>query len=120
MIWMTSRSRSSLVASVFHHHGLYCGDTYMKQITGYITYENQAIKKIQRDHYRNIPAGELLVPKETFRAAIRNEMEGKDPWMMKTGIEFYKTYEFLRPHNIFVIRDPAGVADSLVAKRPNL
>jgi hypothetical protein len=99
---------------------LYCGDKLVQEITGYTTYENQEIKKIQRHHYRTVPAGELLVPTEPFRAAIRQEMEGKDPWMMKTGIEFYKAYEFLKPYNIFVIRDPAGVADSLVAKRPNL
>jgi len=47
-LWMTSRSRSSLVSKIFANHGVWWGDT-LKKSRGYDTYENQVIQKIQKD-----------------------------------------------------------------------
>ena len=47
-LWMTSRSRSSLVSKIFANHGVWWGNTYAKT-KGYEMYENQVIKQIQKN-----------------------------------------------------------------------
>lgn len=45
LLWMCSRSRSSLVAKIFHEHGIWSEHNHQSTVGGYTTYENRALKQ---------------------------------------------------------------------------
>lgn len=127
-LWMTSRSRSSLVSKIFANHGVWWGNT-PKTSRGYQTYENQIIKQIQKDIIKPkkgvLPFCEELQlteeSKKSFHAALKkhylsNCPLGTNRWSMKTGVEYFNAWKDLNPYNIFIKRDPKGVANSIVEK----
>ena len=125
---MTSRSRSSLVSKIFASHGVWWGNT-PKTSRGYQTYENQIIKQIQKDIIKPkkgvLPFCEELELTEevikSFHASLKkhyllNCPLGTNRWSMKTGVEYFNAWKDLNPYNIFIKRDPKGVANSIVEK----
>ena len=119
MLWMTSRSRSSMVSAIFAAHGIFWGDT-QKQSAGYDTYENQTLKAIQIKYW-GIPVMEPVSEdkKDNFIQDILKVVPKNEPWSMKTGIEFYPAYRDFNPYNIFITRKAEDVAKSLCQKRVN-
>lgn len=125
---MTSRSRSSLVSKIFANHGVWWGNTF-KMSKGYETYENQVIKKIQKDIIKPkngiLPyLEELAFTEETqqrFHQSLKQHVEKTMPkncekWSMKTGVEYFNAWKDLNPYNIFIKRDTRGVANSIAEK----
>lgn len=127
-LWMTSRSRSSLVSKIFANHGVWWGNTYAKT-KGYEMYENQIIKQIQKKFIKPskgvLPhCEELQLTEEVtkpFHEALKEHHSkdcprGIERWSMKTGVEYFNAWKDLNPYNIFILRDPVGVANSIVQK----
>ena len=127
-LWMTSRSRSSLVSKIFANHGVWWGNTYAKT-KGYEMYENQVIKQIQKNIIKPsngvLPHCEELqlteeVTKDFHEALKAHHLKdcpkGLERWSMKTGVEYFNAWENLNPYNIFIRRAPDGVANSIVEK----
>lgn len=122
ILWMTSRSRSSMVSQIFARHGVFWGDT-QKQSAGYDTYENQNIKALQKKVFGGLRTLEPMikadVPKiKEFLRELSKYVPAKDTWLMKTGCEFFGAFLPLNPYNVFIYRDPIDVAKSLCTKRP--
>ena len=122
MLWMTSRSRSSMVSQIFARHGVFWGGT-QKQSAGYDTYENQNIKALQKSTFNGLrtldpirlPDEDHLVRK--FIRDIQKYIPAQGRWSMKTGVEFFNAFLPLKPYNVFILRDPIDVAKSLCKKR---
>jgi len=128
-LWMTSRSRSSLVSKIFANHGVWWGDT-LKKSRGYDTYENQVIKKIQKDIIKpksgTLPyLEELDLTEETqqrFHQSLKQHIEDTmvkncEKWSMKTGVEYFNAWRGLNPYNIFIKRETSSIAKSISEKR---
>jgi len=121
MLWITSRSRSSMVSRIFAEHGIFWGNT-QRQSAGYDTYENQTIKSLQHkfkpkwwvDHRSPIRAPESVFLE--FQRALEKVIPENVIWSMKTGVEYFPAYESLEPYNIFIKRKPEDVAKSLIEK----
>lgn len=121
MLWITSRSRSSMVSKIFAEHGVWWGDTLV-QCSGYNTYENQNIKKLQ-NKYKPQWGRPFMKPIEAepkvfknFQKELAKLVPTDKTWMMKTGVEYFPAYESLEPFNIFIFRPVDDVARSLVNK----
>tara|TARA_R110002110_G_scaffold12079_1_gene57408 strand:- start:913 stop:1542 length:630 start_codon:yes stop_codon:yes gene_type:complete len=130
-LWMTSRSRSSLVSKIFANHGVWWGNTYA-MTKGYQMYENQNIKRIQKEIIKpkkgilpfceELELTEEVVNKfhESLERYISQQMQSIDSargkWSMKTGVEYFNAWKDLNPYNVFIKRDPDGVAKSIVEK----
>lgn len=128
MLWITSRSRSSLVSSMFINHGVWWGNTRVKQewadpngeLTSYISYENQDIKKLlfeyKTSHWKKVHLTPVFaVPK--FLEKLANIVPANETWIMKTGVEYFNAFQGLDPYNIYITRKPEDVARSLCEKR---
>lgn len=121
MLWITSRSRSSMVSKIFVEHGVWWGNTLV-QCSGYDTYENQKIKALQnkykpqwgRPYMKPIQTSPEIFKK--FQRELFKIVPPDRTWMMKTGIEYFNAYESLEPFNIFIYRPAEDVARSLVKK----
>lgn len=109
IILMTSRTGSSMVAGIFAHHGLWCGEEYY---TGsglgkdYLSYETVAVKEWLRPRYGL--QGATLVSDELadeFRAFIGNLVPKGPRWMVKCGVMFWPIFAQFEPHLIFVKRN---------------
>lgn len=124
LLWMTSRSRSSLVSAIFAAHGIFWGDRQV-QSAGYDTYENHDIKDLQKE-FKPLWGRAYIQPinaeKEVFEQ-FHSELECLVPsdkiWSMKTGVEYYPAYRGLNPFNVFITRKAEDVANSLCKKLPN-
>lgn len=119
LLWMTSRSRSSLVAKVFKEHGLWLGDGPISSGGSYLSYENNYLKSLQKKYNNNT----LPVMKETT-SSIQFEREvvshvGTKNCCFKTGIEHFNMWKSLTPYNIFIKRPVEEVVSSLKQKRPD-
>lgn len=130
-LWMTSRSRSSLVSKIFANHGVWWGNTYATT-KGYQMYENQSIKRIQKEIIKpkkgilpfceELELTEEVVNKfhESLERYISQQMQSirsaRGKWSMKTGVEYFNAWKDLNPYNVFIKRDPDGVANSIVQK----
>ena len=121
MLWMTSRSRSSMVSAIFIAHGVWWGDTH-KKISGYETNENQNIKvllqKYKAKHWKKIHLTPVS-PKwnKQFNKDLEKIVPANKQWMSKTGVEYFPAFVDLNPYNIFIYRRPEDVAKSLNDKR---
>lgn len=128
-LWMTSRSRSSLVSKIFANHGVWWGDT-PKMSRGYSTYENQVIKRIQKDTIKpkegRLPYCEKLELNQevldTFHEKLKTHLYETMPisfskWSMKTGVEYFNAWKDLNPYNIFIKRNPNSIAKSIQDKK---
>lgn len=130
-LWMTSRSRSSLVSKIFANHGVWWGNTYA-MTKGYQMYENQNIKRIQKEIIKpkkgilpfceELELTEEVVNKfhESLERYISQQMQSittaRGKWSMKTGVEYFNAWKDLNPYNVFIKRDPDEVAKSIVEK----
>ena len=130
-LWMTSRSRSSLVSKIFANHGVWWGNTYATT-KGYQMYENQNIKRIQKEIIKpkkgilpfceELELTEEVVNKfhESLERYISQQMQSittaRGKWSMKTGVEYFNAWKDLNPYNVFIKRDPDEVAKSIVEK----
>jgi len=125
MLWMTSRSRSSLVSRIFAEHGVWWGEHQTRDPAGYDWYENLNIKKLHnkykpqwgRPYMR--PVGAPMEVFKQFQSEVLKEVSGHDIWSMKTGVEYFPAYKALNPYNIFIYRPPEDVTNSLCKKQPN-
>lgn len=116
-LWMTSRSRSSMIAGVFAAHGVYWGDQ-QQQSAGYDTYEYQAVKKLLKRYY-GLPFKTMVNIDQNFESELRALVPNNKTWMYKGGIEYYNAFRIWCPFNVFILRDPAAVAKSICQKRQN-
>lgn len=122
LLWMTSRSRSSMVSAIFIEHGVWWGNT-PATISGYEMNENQNIKKILkkykskwgRPYMRAIAADDDVF--QNFQDDLARVVPSDKTWMMKTGVEYFPAYESLNPYNVFITRNPEDTARSLSDKR---
>ena len=120
LLWMTSRSRSSMVSSIFAQHGIFWGDT-QKQSAGYDTYENQNIKSLQKKIFKSLRGLDPINdndPVNEFLKELNKFVPQTRTWSMKTGVEFFNAFLPLNPYNIFITRKPEDIAQSLCNKRP--
>lgn len=131
MLWITSRSRSSMISSMFIKHGVWWGDTIARQewvqedgsMANYISYENQNIKQILKKYKTCYWFNVHLTPvspkwNRLFETDLAEILPTDKTWMMKTGVEYFNAFKDLNPYNIFIKRNPADVAQSLCNKRP--
>ena len=129
MLWITSRSRSSMVSNIFINHGVWWGDTiatqdYMEnnKRKSYVSYENQNIKalllKYKTKHWKKVHLTPVF-PVDGFTQDLSKILPSDKTWMMKTGVEYFNAFKELNPYNIFIKRTPEGVAKSLSSKRAN-
>lgn len=130
MLWITSRSRSSLVSAIFIKHGVWWGNTIATQdwVEGgkpqsYVSYENQNIKALLKlyktRHWKKVHLTPVF-PVQGFVDDLYEIVPRDQQWMMKTGVEYFNAFKELNPHNIFVKRSPEGVATSLSTKRSDV
>lgn len=124
MLWITSRSRSSLVSSIFIKHNVWWGNT-PKQISGYTSWENQNIKALQNRFKAKYWKKIHLTPVSSqWNAEFINQLKKIVPenqtWMMKTGVEYFNAFKDLIPYNIFIRRPADQVAKSLTSKRADV
>lgn len=124
MLWITSRSRSSMVSSVFINHGVWWGNT-RAQISGYEMYENQNIKALLKRYKTQYWKKVHLTPVSTqwnnqFSKDLKKIVPNDRQWMMKTGVEYYPAFRNLAPYDIFIYRSPEDVAKSLSNKRSDV
>ena len=127
LLWITSRSRSSMVSNIFIHHGVWWGDTVATQNwteggnrKSYISYENQNVKKIlmkyKTKHWKKVHLTPVF-PVDGFTRDLAKILPSDKTWIMKTGVEYFNAFKELNPYNIFIKRTPEGVAKSLSTKR---
>ena len=127
MLWITSRSRSSMVSNIFIKHGVWWGSTiatqdYMEnnKRKSYVSYENQNIKKLllkyKTKHWKKVHLTPVF-PVDGFTRDLAKILPSDETWMMKTGVEYFNAFKELNPYNIFIKRSPEGVATSLSSKR---
>ncbi len=121
MLWITSRSRSSLVSSIFIQHGVWWGDTPV-QINGYTSWENQHIKGLLKEFKTKYWKKVHLTPvspkwNDEFEQKLSKLVPSDQTWMMKTGVEYFNAFKDLDPYNIFIRRPAEDVARSLANKR---
>ena len=120
MLWMTSRSRSSMVSKIFAKHGVFWGDT-QSQSAGYDTYENQTVKAMQKAIFgglrREDPINEND-PVDFFLTQLEKVTPKDKIWSVKTGVEFLNAFQPLNPYHIYITRTPEDVANSVVKKVP--
>ena len=130
MLWITSRSRSSMVSNIFIHHGVWWGDTIATQDyiekgkpKSYVSYENQNIKallfKFKQRHWKKVHLTPVF-PVAGFTQALSKIVPTDKTWMMKTGVEYFNAFKELNPYNIYIKRSPEGVANSLSSKRADV
>lgn len=117
MLWMTSRSRSSMISGIFAAHGVHWG-TDQRQSAGYDTYENQAIKALLKRRF-GLPFCEMPAPQIEFLQDLFAIVPNNETWLMKTGIEYFDVFQPLAPFNLFLLRKPEDVAKSICQKRAN-
>lgn len=119
------RTRSSLVAKIFHNHGVWFGDVPTKvNQWGYLHFENDAIKNVCREIGRNFyrkggSIGDPVLVGKLDRQKVANKIEDlspKDPWGFKVGSEYYHLFEQFNPKIILVKREESGAVDSNAQK----
>ncbi len=127
LLWITSRSRSSMVSNIFIHHGVWWGNTVATQNwteggnrKSYISYENQNVKKVlmkyKTKHWKKVHLTPVF-PVDGFARDLTKILPSDKTWIMKTGVEYFNAFKELNPYNIFIKRAPEGVAKSLSTKR---
>ena len=115
-LWMTSRSRSSMIAGIFAAHGVFWGKK-QTQTAGYDTFENEPVKVVLKKHY-GLPLCAMPATKPEFITDIYATVPQNETWMIKTGIEYFDAMQPMIPFNIYLLRKPEAVAKSLCQKRP--
>jgi len=115
MLWMTSRSRSSMISGIFAAHGVFWG-RQQKQSAGYDTYENQEIKTALKKHY-GLPFCTMADPTKDFMSELYSIVPNNETWLMKTGIEYFRVFQPMAPFNVFLLRKPEEVVKSICQKR---
>ena len=119
MLWITSRSRSSMVSNIFIKHGVWWGDTIATQDWNengkhhsYVSYENQNIKRIlfkyKQNHWKKVHLTPVF-PVIGFADEIAKITPVDKTWMMKTGVEYFNAFKELDPYNIYIKRSPTIV-----------
>lgn len=124
MLWMTSRSRSSMISAIFAAHDIYWGNK-QKTTHGYKVFENLDATKLQniynklwgRPYKQPVCANPKIF--EKFQNELKATIPANRPWVVKTGIEYFSAFESLNPYNVFIVRNPEDVAQSLCDKRPD-
>ncbi len=126
MLWITSRSRSSLVSKMFINHDVWWGNTKVKQHwtdadgqQSYVSYENQNIKKLlklYKEYFWKKVHLTPVFPVAGFEIRLAEIVPDDKIWMMKTGVEYFNAFKGLNPYNIFILRNPRDVAHSLRQK----
>jgi len=115
VLWMTSRSRSSMISGIFAAHGLNWGSR-QRQSAGYDTFENEAVKQVLKRYY-GLPYCELIESTAAFLNDLYAILPENDTILVKTGIEYFNAFQPLAPFNVYLLRKPEDVAASIVAKR---
>ena len=129
MLWITSRSRSSMVSNIFIKHGVWWGKTVATQNWrengkhhSYVSYENQNIKALMKkyklSHWKKVHMTPVFHV-DGFITDLAKIVPKDQTWMMKTGVEYFNAFKELNPYNIYIKRSPEGVAKSLSTKRPD-
>jgi len=126
LLWMTSRSRSSLVAKIFINHGLWLCDKRVSFGTGvsggssYRSYENCYLKSLQKKHNNDsLPIMKETKESDSFNEEVKKHVGSKN-CCFKTGIEHFNMWKAFDPYNIFIRRDLSEVVNSLKQKKPDI
>lgn len=119
LLWITSRSRSSLVAKIFLNHGLWLGDGPVSSGGSYLSYENNYLKSLQKKYNNNsLPIMQEVKESDSFNENAIKHIGSKN-CCFKTGIEHFNMWKTFEPYNIFIRRDIEEVINSLKQKRPD-
>jgi hypothetical protein len=114
IILATARTRSSMVASVFHAHGLWFGSTDRLR-AGYDSFENSQIKAYLKTTYGELPA-RFVDPVPGIDKWLDNVPHGAR-MAFKCAVAYFPVFKHLNPCWIYVKRDVADTATSFMAKR---
>lgn len=125
LIMMTSRSGSSMVASIFAEHGLWAGRIERPNQFGYRHYENIEIRE-RLNGFAMVREGgarmkRLEVPLSTVRAFLDSVVPPGTRWVYKTGIDSWSLFDGLYEGTkyVFVRRPVESVVASLDDKGGN-
>lgn len=116
LIMMTSRSGSSLVASIFAAHGYAHGDCYSHQFD-YKTFESADVKQLtwemnEKGLHRR---GQFC---EYYPGA--REIAATGISLIKVGVEYYRVFKPLEWHTVAVRRNPENIIKSVMEKNPGV
>jgi len=121
LIFMTPRTGSSLVASIFGAHGLWIGSN-MRVAWGYRNFENidigsrlDAITNRGEDQFAYM---KKKIPLSEFRATFDSRVPDDTDWMFKTNIRFWYLMDgmFKAPRVVFVRRNLGSTIQSNIDK----
>ena len=119
ILWITSRSRSSLVAKIFLNHGLWSDDP-VSFGSSYPSYENEYLKSLQKKYNNNfLPVMKETKESDSFVEDVKRYV-GSRNCCFKTGIEHFNMWKAFEPYNIFIRRDLSEVVNSLKRKKPDI
>ena len=125
LILAAPRTGSSLVAHIFHEHGVWIGDVKGNNGFDYKVYENlelrSAVINIAKREWKGktrvwgkpIPANKI---NREVVAKVVEEIRPKEPWLYKTAVDYAGLFFQFDPQLIFIRRDPEQAIKSLVSK----
>lgn len=124
VLFGSPRGGTSLVAGCFVNHGFWVGTTYGGPngvgSGGYINYENAAIKKFCKDHWK-LDAGKLMRNPEAadLAAFCRKIVPSDTNWMFKGPTEYYPIFAhwFPRMTPVFIFRNEEQAIEAVVRRR---
>lgn len=108
-----------MTAGIFAQHGVWfgsCRPPSRLNPKGY--FESNAIKKIMKARYPNVPTSGMAEPDPILRHAILDAVRGDNypggPWAFKGTAMYYPALidAFPDAHVVCVIRDPRGIFES--------
>lgn len=119
-LWMSPRSRSSMVSRIFAEHGIWWGERQYQPF-GYPVYESIAIKQLLKKHWGGLVVGKeaSTSPVQAFLAELPPLVPHDRRWLFKVGVEWFNAFAPLTPFNVFIKRPPADIAASILRHRPN-
>ena len=128
LILCSPRTGSSMVAKIFHNHGVWTGETCKVNRFNYDSYENESLKNCVKSywhHYSQIHGKHFGTPMEACQEyingvnkAIANE-KPTNPWLFKMFVEGYKLFLHLKPKFVLIRRDTKQAIQSMKDKNPN-
>lgn len=115
LIMMVGRSGSSMIAGIFHEHGVWVGPSRPgdgNNQKGY--FENLELKKAVREYGMCFFEEAEFKPgwKEKVESIIRSQGYEGGPWLFKHGAAFHKVWGEFKPKIVKVWRNPDDIFKS--------
>lgn len=121
VILTMARSRSSMTAEIFKRHGVFFGDTWLRE-DGRIGYnEHKWIKERSKNRplYRSLLGQDYRDPElyignaQSWIEELReNGWDGVSPWGCKVDAFCHNAFKVLDPYYIGLVRNPEDTAES--------